>query len=974
MMSLNSSLRIHDLDEQHDVLRTVLGHVPGARQVASRIRGDDEGTVFDVFAFTGEEGVGRLYHFDLEITVEEGDLELERRALGRDACFEMRCDDRSRKVHGIVAEVELIERTFASNRERFRVRLVPRAHIMTLRRVSRVFQDRRVDEIIREVLALYSIPMHLHVHRRYPALAYSCQLDETDYDFVRRIAADHGLFFFFEHPADIEDGLGGAVDDLAGMGVNAIGALAGGENPGAVLGGLGGGVAGLFGPLMTGRIREVMVFADTASAYPPMDRSGGELVSRLLGQVVSMAGDALSNFAGEQLSGPVGDLAEQAIDGVTAALNEATANALLDAPRLHVREAYGAMQHDEHTVLSFVNRRALRPTHATYGHYDPRRPQAVLRHHASQGSAGDPFSAAFEQLAESALQVGMEAATSGMGAAGESPMADLARHTMLFRKPMELYEHHGGYLHPDWNDEKHVPESMLHAARRDADLSSGEGVCPWLAAGHVFQLEDHPAARLNRRYVPVSIRHRSRRLDEREAWSYQNDFTCVPSEVVFPTPWHQRGRVSVCYSAEVVGAGSIHTEQRGMIQVRFHWDREREEGKRASTCWLRVMQPWTGAGWGMQLLPRVGTEVMVGFEGGDADRPIVLGGVHNTTHPPPFALPQHRTKSGIRTRTVPGGEGGHELSFEDAHGREEIYMHASRNLRVDTVLDRAVTVGNLDHLVVRGEQRVEVMGEQHFEVRGAARTHAHGGQTFQVTGSHHVESTEATSFQARSWRVAVTENSEHEVSGRHQLRIGGNLIQRITGNFVQSVGTSDNPTSAVSHAAGNLELSAGKSLQLSADESVVIRCGKSVLRLEPETAELFSPTLVVRGSGVRAQLADSDLAVLADGNIQLKANSILLCSSGAALGLTSEASLDGSKVLLNSPAQGEDSAEESTMQPTIVELTDLEGEPIPNHAFRIVFSDGREIGGSLDDDGRAELFLEEGGDIFFPGLHDAEKR
>src|SRR5690606_27393368 len=77
MMTLTSSLRIHDLDEDHDVLRTVLGQVPGAQQVATRIRGDEGGTVFDVFAFTGEEGIGHLYHFDLDITVEDGDLELE---------------------------------------------------------------------------------------------------------------------------------------------------------------------------------------------------------------------------------------------------------------------------------------------------------------------------------------------------------------------------------------------------------------------------------------------------------------------------------------------------------------------------------------------------------------------------------------------------------------------------------------------------------------------------------------------------------------------------------------------------------------------------------------------------------------------------------------------------------------------------------------------------------------------------------
>ena len=84
------------------------------------------------------------------------------------------------------------------------------------------------------------------------------------------------------------------------------------------------------------------------------------------------------------------------------------------------------------------------------------------------------------------------------------------------------------------------------------------------------------------------------------------------------------------------------------------------------------MQPWAGAGWGHQFIPRVGMEVVVTFEGGDPDKPLVLGSVYNGTHPSPFPLPANKTRSGWKTQSSPGGGGYNELSFEDAVGREQI--------------------------------------------------------------------------------------------------------------------------------------------------------------------------------------------------------------------------------------------------------------------------------------------------------------
>src|SRR5262249_44782585 len=129
---------------------------------------------------------------------------------------------------------------------------------------------------------------------------------------------------------------------------------------------------------------------------------------------------------------------------------------------------------------------------------------------------------------------------------------------------------------------------------------------------------------------------------------------------------------------ELASARNIYTDAHGRIKVQFHWDLEgRRDDK--SSCWLRVSQPWAGAGWGAQFMPRIGMEVVVTYLGGDLDRPLVTGCVYNATHTPPFALPENATRSGLRTQSVPSGHGANELWFEDGDGREQVYLHAQRN-------------------------------------------------------------------------------------------------------------------------------------------------------------------------------------------------------------------------------------------------------------------------------------------------------
>lgn len=89
-----------------------------------------------------------------------------------------------------------------------------------------------------------------------------------------------------------------------------------------------------------------------------------------------------------------------------------------------------------------------------------------------------------------------------------------------------------------------------------------------------------------------------------------------------------------------------------------------------------------GNQYGMIALPRVGHEVIVSFLNGDPDQPIITGRTYHATNVPPYSLPEHKTKTAIRTETYQG-QGFNELSFEDQANKERIYFHAQKDFDIE---------------------------------------------------------------------------------------------------------------------------------------------------------------------------------------------------------------------------------------------------------------------------------------------------
>ena len=69
------------------------------------------------------------------------------------------------------------------------------------------------------------------------------------------------------------------------------------------------------------------------------------------------------------------------------------------------------------------------------------------------------------------------------------------------------------------------------------------------------------------------------------------------------------------------------------------------------------------------------------------------------TNTPPYGLPEHKTRTTLKTKTHKG-EGSNELRFEDEADEEQIYVHAQKDLDLLTENNRTEVIRNYSHRTV----------------------------------------------------------------------------------------------------------------------------------------------------------------------------------------------------------------------------------------------------------------------------------
>ncbi len=377
------------------------------------------------------------------------------------------------------------------------------------------------------------------------------------------------------------------------------------------------------------------------------------------------------------------------------------------------------------------------------------------------------------------------------------PRALLQQTVVMPRKTghaeQELYRWPGDYA--DAQEGQELARVRMEHEGAPGSRASGGGKLRGMVCGHTFALDRHPQAKANTEYLLLSV---SLVIQEVGGASGQGGYHChcsfevqaasqtFRSAQTRPKPHTHGPQTAIVTGPE---GREIYTDQYGRVKLSFHWNRYCTKDENSS-CWVRVASLWAGTNFGVMAVPRIGQEVVVDFENGDPDRPIVTGRVYNGLNMPPWALPANMTQTGILTRSSEGGgpANANALRFEDKAGSEEVWLHAEKDLRTEVEhcethsvgVDRSKTIGRHENTTV-GSNRNEQVGGTHTEVIKMQRTLvvSDAGSTETVQGDVKITSKGGgITLDSKTQSILIT--AEQQI----RLQVGSSSITISDGNIV----------------------------------------------------------------------------------------------------------------------------------------------------------------------------------------------
>lgn len=179
-------------------------------------------------------------------------------------------------------------------------------------------------------------------------------------------------------------------------------------------------------------------------------------------------------------------------------------------------------------------------------------------------------------------------------------------------------------------------------------------------------------------------------------------------------------------------------EDRGRVKVKYPWLADDAESE-----WARLAAPMAGDGRGFLFIPEINDEVVVAFEHGDLDRPIVLGSLWNGQDHPPLPASQAVGGDGAVNKRVIKSRSGHIITLDDTSGAEKIEIvdkTGSNKIVIDSASNKLTIAmaGDIDvgtdtnvklsgiNLTLEGTAKIELKAPQ-VELAASARAKISGG-------------------------------------------------------------------------------------------------------------------------------------------------------------------------------------------------------------------------------------------------------
>ena len=272
-----------------------------------------------------------------------------------------------------------------------------------------------------------------------------------------------------------------------------------------------------------------------------------------------------------------------------------------------------------------------------------------------------------------------------------------------YTKPTLQNLHSGGYADDDGRETILNVSTKTQARGEKAGMLtySGNTYCSKLKIGSTLVIVDNfitdnasnAKSEVDQDEILITELVHSFSADE----MYSNHFGGIPAACDYP-PYANSDVYPTAPSCRAKVMDNEDPMDLGRVRVQFDWQAQLDESM--MTPWLRIAQPYAGGGKGFSFIPEIGEEVMIDFEGGNAERPYVKGTLYNGVGNPDAAwLPGNNSQNqikAIRTRN------GHTIEIHDEgnDGYIRIYDNEKENYILTFSTDRKLimleSTGNIE--------------------------------------------------------------------------------------------------------------------------------------------------------------------------------------------------------------------------------------------------------------------------------------
>ncbi|EOL9134691.1 type VI secretion system Vgr family protein [Enterobacter cloacae] len=542
----------------------------------------------------------------------------------------------------------------------------------------------------------------------------------------------------------------------------------------------------------------------------------------------------------------------------------------------------------------------------------------------------------------------------------------------------EAYHWADNYLTPgSAYDRNPAPESGAFYARiRHERYLNGQTKtraftsCPVLSPGQVVKVTGgYEVAEVFAQGVVVTAMHSHARRDE----DFGVRFDGIPDSTDFcfrPAPGSRpvmAGTLPARVTSTTENDTYGHIDKDGRYRVNMLFDRDNWETGFES-LWVRQSRPYAGDTYGLHLPLLAGTEVAIGFEDGNPDRPYIAGVLHDSAHGDHVTIRNYK-------RNVLRTPANNKIRLDDERGKEHIKVSTEYGGKSQL---------NLGHLVDSEKQQ---RGEG-FELRtdswGAIR--AQKGIFISADGQAKAQG-QVLDMEPALARLsaALVEMESLAASARQAQALAADvgrqqtLLKQKIGQLHEEVilGSAPKGMALVSgedmqlSASDNMTLTAGKQLDVGVRKDFTLVAGKQLSLYSREGAKLFS--------------SQNDIDIQAQGgNITTWSTQDTHISSGRKLIVTAQDELtlicgggyikiSGGNVEIGGPGKlfiknsGIKKAGSGSMQGVMKSFEPecfdekfiirnaLTQEPLPGKAYKITMPNGSVVTGITDSQGATTL-------------------